>query len=313
MKYWGSRRSTLPTLNHLVALEATARLGSFRAAAEEMHLTQGAVAQQIRALESELGYPLFVRQPRGLSTTTQGADYVDRVRLALGIIGDATKEFLDQNQQSAPGRLTLSTTSAFASRWLIPRLPRLAEAYPDISIMIDASDVVRPLYGKGRVDMAIRWGVPPFAEGNAQFLLPGKAIPVCAPILIAQKQLSSPESLADMPLISDSHNNWKRWFDAYRITGTRPTGLTFSQTSLALEAAEQGMGIALVPEVLVETALKTGALVQAIGGQYQLDTDVGFYILTALPYPGESITGKVVSWLLEEARLSQLNQLKINE
>lgn len=305
MKHWGSRRGALPTLNYLVALESTARLGSFRAAAEEMHLTQGAVAQQIRALESELGCPLFVRQPRGLSPTIQGADYVDRVRLALGIVGEATKEFLDQDQRSEPGRLTLSTTSAFASRWLIPRLPRLAEAHPDISIMIDASDVVRPLYGKGRVDMAIRWGVPPFAEGNAQFLLPGKAIPVCAPSLISQKKLTRPEHLADMPLISDSHNNWKRWFDAYRITGARPTGLTFSQTSLALEAAEQGMGIALVPKVLVEAALKTGALVQATGRQYQLDTDVGFYVLTAEPYAGESVTGRVVGWLLEEAKISQ--------
>ncbi|MFZ6048490.1 LysR substrate-binding domain-containing protein [Pseudomonas sp. CR3202] len=301
MKGSEARRIAQAVHNQLVAFEATARLGSFRAAAEELFVTQGAVAQQVRAMESRLGMKLFTRLPRGLAPTPAAEEYVNRVRLALGIIEEATRDLLSRESGRDPNQLTLSTTAAFASRWLVPRLARLAEAHPQISIMIDASDIARPLRGRGGVDMAIRWGAPPFSEGHASFLLPGRAIPVCSPALNGYGSWSRPEDLVKVPLISDSHNNWKRWFEAYGSPGTRFSGPVFSQTSLALEAAEQGMGIALIAEPLVEKSLKTGALVQALGNQYQLDTDAGFYVLTADPFTSESVIGKVVEWLLAEA------------
>ncbi|PPC76983.1 LysR family transcriptional regulator [Pokkaliibacter plantistimulans] len=306
MKKWGTRQGPLPTLNYLIALEATARLGSFRAAAEEMHLTQGAVAQQIRALEAELGCQLFDRLPRGLEPNTIGKEYVHRLRLALGIVEEATREVLTQDLPRHPDQLILSTTPAFASRWLIPRMSRLAQSHPTLSIMIDASDISRPLHGKGRVDMAIRWGKPPFAAGHARFLLPGRATPVCSPHFPDHQRWQTPADLAQVPLISDSHHNWQRWFAAYGDPGTRINGPAFSLTNLALEAAEQGLGVALVPQLFADAAVRNGSLVRVLGDQYQLDTEAGFYILTGEPIREGSAASQFVDWLQGEARLASV-------
>ncbi|UTW13089.1 LysR substrate-binding domain-containing protein [Marinobacterium rhizophilum] len=302
MKKWGARRGLLPTLNHLIALEATARLGSFRAAADEMSLTQGAVAQQVRALEQELGCQLFDRLPRGLSPNRQGKDYINRLRLALGIIDEATRELRQQDSGDLAGRLTLSTTPTFASRWLIPRLPLFARANPDIAVMIDASETVRPLRGSGHVDMTVRWGTPPFEQGHACFLLPGSAIAVCAPALLEGRAALDPARLHELPLISDSHNNWKRWFEIYANPEAALSGPVFSQTSHAIEAAEQGMGVALVPSPFVEAALERGVLVKALDDQYRLDSEAGFYILTADAVAPQSHCARVIDWLLAAAR-----------
>ena len=300
MKTLDAHRMMQAVHNQLVAFETTARLGSFRAAADELFVTQGAIAQQVRAMEDKLGIKLFTRLPRGLATTLAAQEYVSRVRLAMGIIEEATRVLLQSESEQAPYRLTLSTTAAFASRWLVPRLARLAEDHPQISIMMDASDVTRPLRGRGSVDMAIRWGVPPFADASASFLLPGRAIAVCSPTLSGFGDWRLPQDLVQAPLISDSHNNWKRWFDVHGLPGARFVGPTFSQTSLALDAAEQGVGIALIAQPLVSRSLTTGALVRALGDQYPLDIEEGFYVLTADPITPESVIGTVVTWLLGE-------------
>ncbi|WP_460418806.1 LysR substrate-binding domain-containing protein [Pseudomonas sp. microsymbiont 2] len=295
------RRNAPAIVNHLTAFEAAARLGSFRAAADELHVTPGAIAQQVRTLEDKLGGPLFERLPRGLRTTPDGADYLTRVRLALDIIEDATRELLERDRQHDPQQVLLSTTPAFASRWLIPRLGLLAQAHPQVALMIDASDGTRPLSGKGAVDLAVRWGTRPFAAAYAQPLLPGVAVPVCAPSLRGEHRWQLAAELAGQPLISDSHNNWKRWFDHHALPGTRFNGPVFSQTILAIEAAEQGMGIALVPRLLVENALKAGTLVLALEG-HELQSDAAFHLLAAhSPEPG-SAAEQVARWLAREAK-----------
>ncbi|WMC09845.1 LysR substrate-binding domain-containing protein [Oceanimonas pelagia] len=301
MKRWGTRGGLLPTLNNLIALEAIARLGSFRAAADEMSLTQGAVAQQVRMLEEELGCSLFERLPRGVTPTREAREYINRLRFALDIIDEATRALLEQGSTEDADRLTVSTTPTFASHWLIPRLPGFAGSNPSTSVMIDASEAIRPLRGKGSVDMTIRWGAPPFAEGVAQFLLPGNLIPVCSPGLVEYKAVSRPEELARLPLISDSHNRWKKWLEIYGISGVKPSGPVFSQTSHAIEAAIQGMGVALVPLVFVEVALRSGVLVNLLGNQYGLNSDIGFYIITAAPVLPESPCDILIDWLLAEA------------
>lgn len=300
MKKWGAKQSALPTLNYLVALETTARLGSFRAAADEMNVTQGAVAQQVRALESELGCPLFQRLPRGLMPTASGAEFAARARLALDIVDAATRDIIDERKQQDPDQIVLSATPSFASRWLIPRLHRFSSSHPSLAIMIDASDQLRPLMGAGRVDASIRWGRPPFAGATARFLLPGRAIPVCSPSLTGHGNWAEPADLADVPLISDMHQNWKRWFEIYGKAGTRIVGPRFSQTNLAIEAAEQGLGVALVPSLLAAGSLQEGRLVKVLGDSYELDTESGFYILTAEHVAPPPLVTTVVDWLLSE-------------
>lgn len=302
MRHWGARQGLLPNLNYLIALEASARLGSFRAAADEMHLTQGAVAQQVRALEDQLGAALFERQARGLKTTPTGAEYVDRIRLALGVVEEATRE-LRNTEHAASHRLTLSTTPSFASRWLIPRLPRLAAIHPDISLMIDASNALRPLQGPGRVDLAVRWAKPPFPGAESRFLLHGRLVPVCSPAVLAASQFKNPGDLATAPLISDSYSSWERWFESFAQARTVASGgPAFSQTSLAIDAAEQGLGVALVPKLLVDDALSRGSLVLATPEEWQLDVGTGFYLLAGCSARSQSPIAKVINWIIGEAQ-----------
>ncbi len=305
MRKWAPR-GPLPSLNHLPALEATARLGSFRAAADEMGVTQGAVAQQIRGLEAELGRPLFDRLPRGLAPTAAGREFVGRARLALEIVALATAELMRDGPGEEEGRIVVSATPSLASRWLIPRLHRFADRHPAVPVMIDASDQWRPLHGTGRVDLAIRWGRPPFAGTTARFLLPGRAIAVCAPSLAAGQGWSDPAArdpavLAGVPLISDGHRLWPRWFAVHGRAGTAFAGPCFSQTHLAIEAAERGLGVALVPQLLAAGALQEGRLVKALGEPYELDSELAFYVVTAEDRPSTPAITAMVDWLLLEA------------
>jgi LysR family glycine cleavage system transcriptional activator len=302
VRKWGARQGLLPNLNYLIALEASARLGSFRAAADEMHLTQGAVAQQVRALEAQMATPLFERQARGLKTTPAGSEYVDRIRLAFGIIEEATWDLIHA-EPSAMYRLTLSTTPSFASRWLIPRLPRLADIHPDIALMIDASNALRPLQGPGRVDLAIRWARPPFPGTASRLLMHGRLVPVCSPAVFANNHFDDAEELATAPLISDGYSSWGLWFESFGQARTAAAGgPTFSQTSLAIDAAEQGLGVALVPKLLIEDALCKGSLVLAAPAVCQLDVGAGFYLLTGHTAPPQSPIARVIDWLIAETQ-----------
>lgn len=297
MKSGKTRRLGQAVLGQLVAFEATARLNSFRAAADELHLTTGAVAQQIRLMEQKLGMQLFERLPRGTRLLTEAEGFLNKVQLALDLVDDATHELTSLRSTTAIQPITLSTTSAFASRWLIPKLVHLSIVEPQVSIMIDASEALRPLKGPGSVDVAIRWGEPPFIGCWACPLHSGRAIPVCSPGL---KKAYRWETISDLlrsaPLIADSHDNWAKWITT---NGPRTTSSVqrFSQTSLAIEAAEQGLGVALVSEVLVGDALRVGTLVEALPTPDYLDIRAGFYLLTATePDPGSPL-GRVVSWL----------------
>lgn len=290
-------RSGYALIGQLVAFEATARLGSFRAAADELHLTTGAVAQQIRLMEQKLGMALFKRLPRGTRLLPQAEDFQHKVQLALNLVNEATRE-LSALRSPSLRPLTLSTTGAFASRWLIPKLAHLNETEPGLSVMIDASNDARPLHGTDSVDMAIRWGAPPFPGCRAWLLHTGRAIPVCSPALKAAHRWKTLADLAKgATLLTDSHENWNRWFAANNVQPTS-TFQRFSQTSLTIEAAEQGLGVALVPKILVASGLKSGGLVRALSPAYCLETNAGFYLLTGREPEPTSDLGKVVSWLL---------------
>ncbi|MEM7669183.1 MAG: LysR family transcriptional regulator, partial [Pseudomonadota bacterium] len=170
MKSWGPRREPLPSLNALIALEATARLGSFRAAADEMNVTQGAVAQQIRSVEQELGITLFERLPRGLVPKPEAERLLAVVRQGLSSLSAAVGELQDQTGAAGTTRIILSAPPSFSSRWLIPRLTAFYDRHPNLSIAVDATVDVRPLTGPNRVDLAIRWGETPEAPWHQPIL-----------------------------------------------------------------------------------------------------------------------------------------------
>lgn len=281
MKRWGTDRKRLPPMNALVALEATARSGSFQAAADELGLTQGAIAQQVRALEADVGFALFERHPRGLEPTRACLTYVQAVRLALSELSAATETLISSEDRRADNQLVISTSPSFATRWLIPHLSSFTANHPDIAVMIDATEEIRPLSGPNAVDLAIRWGSPPFGEACSRLLFPAAVQAVCTPELRRRYDFAEPKDLCSAPLISDQHEMWPRWFEAHGLPPTPSGGTRINPTTLAIDAALQGLGVVLAPRIFVADALESGTLTFAVDGLGDVEVEAGFHLLTA--------------------------------
>ncbi|MEM7506260.1 MAG: LysR substrate-binding domain-containing protein [Pseudomonadota bacterium] len=299
MRKWGPRRESLPSLNALIAVEATARLGSFRAAAQEMRVTQGAVAQQVRGVEAELAMPLFERHAKGLIPLPGTQRFIDQVRQSLTSLSLATLDLQQSQRRETSHRIILSAPPTIASRWLIPRLAVFQAQNEALSIAVDASTTIRPLTGPERVDLAIRWGREPSGCWS-QLFLEGPFVVVAAPGLIAAHRPSGPQDLPGLPLITDGYDLWGEWFE--RQIGALPPiqGPSMSLSTLAIDAAEQGMGFALAPEPLVRGAIDDGRLALVFPPHYDLTTTRGFYVVAA-DQPRRGPLRKVVDWLMHEA------------
>ena len=202
-----SNENGLPPLNGLRAFAAAGRHLSFRAAADDLGVTQGAVAQQVRGLEDHLDLRLFLREPRGLAFTEEGRAYHAAVSRAFSQLSEATVAL-----RSAPARVTISVTPTFASKWLIPRLAEFTEAHSAIDLRITATERVASFHADG-IDLAVRQGRPPFgASLRADLLFPQEIIAVCSPNLIACHDLPlDAASLSRMTLLHDSHDLWPKF------------------------------------------------------------------------------------------------------
>ncbi|RQS65476.1 transcriptional regulator GcvA [Burkholderia sp. Bp8963] len=290
------RPSRLPPLNALRAFEVSARHLNFRAAADEIGVTQGAVAQQVRHLEDALGLRLFERLPRGLALTHDGAAYFSDVQRALNAIADATDKLVKRR-----ATLTISTTPSFASKWLIPRLAHFTDAHPDIDVRVIADQQLATFRHDG-VDLAIRFGKPPFGKSlAARQLFPLDVCAVCSPSLRAAP--ASPRALAGHVLLHDAHDLWPDFLAALPepVDIDPHKGLRFNQTSLAIDAAVAGQGIALATDPLVERDIAAGRLCKPF--DVALPLSVGFYLV----YPGERRDDDTLAvmrdWLIAQAGL----------
>jgi len=253
----------LPPLNTLRIFDAAARHRSFKLAAEELHLTASAVSHGIQTLESWLGAELFRRNVRGLALTPEGESYAPRIGHALNMLAEATERLPGRR---ATGSLSVSIAPAFARRWLLPRLSRFTEQFPDTHIAIDTSMQVASL---DDFDVAIR-ASPTKGSGNKWVrLVQEELVPVCSPSLKSELgPLTKVELLARAPLIrvTGASTDWEQWLDA---TATEPPpnlagGLRVDAITLAADAAMHGLGIALGRRPLVDADLESGRLVCAI-------------------------------------------------
>ena len=285
----------VPNLNALRIFDAAARHLNFRLAAEELFLTQGAVAQRIRRLEAELGVALFIREARGLAFTEAGRGYHAPVRRALAMIETATREL-----QPATTRVTVSATPSFASKWLVPRLSRLTTRHPGIELQIVANEGLSNFRTDG-VDVAIRHGKPNDAIGLRVLpLAPLDLCAVCSPavgaLLGSRPDL---ETVARQPLLQDNHRAWDRVFEG---AGLPPPRLStrFNQTALAMDAAAMGQGVALAPALLAETDVAEGRLV--VAWRTMGEPANGFYVVTPDTDSPAPATDAVISWLMDEAQ-----------
>ncbi|MDM9624295.1 LysR substrate-binding domain-containing protein [Rhizobium sp. S152] len=285
----------LPSLNGLRAFEAAARHLNFRLAAEELGVTQGAVAQHVRGLEAELGVRLFDRLPRTLELTGEGRFYIADIRRAFELIARATADLKPQ-----PVRLTISTTPTFASKWLIPRLSDFTARHPDLDIHILATDRLSNFQNDG-VDLAVRYGSPPFGPGlAAELMFEQEIIAVCSP-LIAGEPLASMEDLARHALLHDAHNFWPEFLERNfgdRQAREKPSfrGISFNTTAHAIDAAIAGQGIVLATRQFVARDIVENRLFQALPQGFRPPQD--FYLVWPR-YRKSPALERTIAWLLE--------------
>lgn len=288
-----SRRS-LPPLNALRAFEVSGRRLSFRAAADELGVTQGAVAQQVRALEEHLGLALFQRHPRGLQLTVLGAAYLAEVTRAFDTLADATGRLLVR-----PDTVTISVTPTVAAKLLIPRLGDLQAALPDVELRTVATEALSD-FERDQVDIAVRLTRPPFAADlEAKLLFRQDLVAVASPRLVGNVTLPlSSEQLLALPLLHDAQGHWPTFLK----TSSKLPGAVFNQTTLALDAAMAGQGVALACKAFVAMDLAAGRLVQ-VAEAGTLGPD--FYLVRKRSAPVRQSVDAVWDWCLHRLLLPQ--------
>lgn len=286
----------LPSLNALRAFDVAGRCLSFRAAADEMGVTQGAVAQQVRQLEADLGVALFDRLPKGLALTSAGRGYHARVVSAFSELRLATAQIKPE-----PGKVTISVTPTFASKWLIPNLPDFSARHPEIDLRVLATEKLSSFHSDG-IDLAIRQGVPPFGAAlNTTLLFEQDVIAVAAPKLLHAEQLPlSATALSLLPKIHDSHDLWPKFLAKLAVADQSQRRLRLSQTALAVDAAISGQGAALVSRFLVSGDIAAGTLLE-IGALHTAEAR-DFYLLTLRRPAPNAAVNTVVSWLTLRAK-----------
>ena len=253
----------LPPLNALRAFEAAARHESFTRAADELYVTQGAVSHQVKALEETLGVQLFNRKPQGLMITQAGQDYLEVVRDAFDRLALGTDRLLQRQNSKI---LTVSTSRNFASKWLVHRLGKFAEAFPDIDLRISASSHVVD-FAREDVDVAIRNTSGKLSGLEGTRLYKEELFPVCSPELA--QRVSKPNAYSEilnLPMLHlDNREDWGKWLDAAGIDKKEQqiiSGPIMNQSGMIIDACVDGQGVALARTALVAQDLIAGRLVR---------------------------------------------------
>jgi LysR family glycine cleavage system transcriptional activator len=298
-------RRKIPSLQALACFEAAARHESYTRAAQELALTQSAVSRQITALEEFVGVPLFRRTRHGVALTERGADYAAQVAPRLQGLEQDTLDVM--SAQGSGGTLQLAAVPTFATRWLIPRLPALAALQPDITVHIETR--TRPfMFADTPFDAALYAGTPEqvrhWAGTRAVRLLSEEVVPVCSPRYLIPQATLTPEAIAELPLLQQSTRPgaWRQWFDAAGVSAPLAlSGPRYELFSMTAAAAAQGLGLALVPRLLIEAELARGELVVAC--ERALKGDRAYYLVTPERSDERPVVSTFRTWLTQAAAL----------
>ena len=247
-------------LNTLATFRAVAESQNLRAAAQTLHLTHSAVSQQIRGLESSLGFALFDRRGRRVVLNAAGQALLRSVQAALVQLDDGVQAAAAA-ASGAGQRLRITVLPSFGQRWLLPRIGRWRARYPDLALEIDASINAVDILREG-LHAAIRQGVGPWPGLESERLFDRPPMIVVGSPTAARRLLGAqPEAIAREPLLGDA-DLWKAWFDAAGVRTPVTIVAYFNDAGLMLQAAEQNLGLALSREILAADALQDGRLVQ---------------------------------------------------
>ncbi|MGQ3297114.1 transcriptional regulator GcvA [Reyranella sp.] len=296
-------KRTLPPLNGLRAFEAAARHMSFTDAAEELSVTQAAISHQVRGLEQRLGLKLFVRRNRSLLLSEAGQAYLPSVRAAFDQLNEATEKLL---QKDKGGNLTVTTTSSFAVKWLVPRLGGFQRSHPEIDVRVSTGTSLVD-FSREDVDIGIRYGRGQWPNLMAERLVSEDVMPVCAPSLLkGPNGLKKPADLRRFNLlhIGSFPDDWQVWLTAAGVKGVDASrGVSFDFALAAYQAAMDGLGVALGRNPLVEPDLKAGRLV--VPFEFKRSSDFAYYLV----YPPEAIRRRKIKafrdWIVSLSDVAQ--------
>jgi LysR family glycine cleavage system transcriptional activator len=291
----------LPSLNALRAFEAAARHGTLTQAADELCVTPSAVGHQVKILEAWLGLRLFATDGRVRSLTAQGRQLAAEIGGALDRMDHGCRAL---RRRSGAAELRVSVTPTFAIRWLVPRLGRFQAAHPGISVQITIGFHTRDFQRDG-ADVALRFGPPDWPGFAADLLFKEDIFPVCHPRLLdGPHALTSPPALRHHTLLHTLHgrDHWGRWLAAAGVPQSEvdpDVGPVFEMTTLALDQAEAGLGVAISREAQVAELLESGRL--AAPFRRDLLRGGGCYMLTLPERRDETPVRAFHAWLMEEA------------
>jgi len=295
----------LPPLNALRAFEASARLGSFVAAAAELHVSAAAVSQQVRRLERYLDTSLFNRLARGLVLTEEGRDYLPELTAGFALLGESTARL---RSQRTGGVLTLTTLAAFANGWLLPRLARFRERAPRIEVVLRTSRSLAD-FKREDIDLAIRFAPAPTRGLHGELLCGEELFPVASPALFGGRRMPATlAALAEYPLLHDvdAHPeqpwmSWRAWFERAGLDAARVAhGSQFTDSVVLIGAAVAGLGVALGRGPHVAPLLARGQLVRVTRESWRAPWS---YFLVAPPaHFRRPVVRAFVDWALAEAR-----------
>ncbi|MBX5176329.1 LysR family transcriptional regulator [Rhizobium lentis] len=258
-------RRRLPSLTALVTLEAVLRRKSFTLAANELGVTQAAVSRQIAALEEELGQPLFLRKHRSIEPTAACVSLGATLAKSLADIAESVEAIQSRGQDV----VTIGATVAFSSFWLLPRLAEFRQANPGILVRVISQDSPIAL-DDGEIDVAIRYGMPPFSDGTVIASRGDIITPVCSPDYLKRRRngpLGSVDEFIETDVVDRSWYSWSQWFSLTGANVEFKPSLRFNHYTETIAAARAGQGIALGWRMLIGTFLEDGTLVQADGGE----------------------------------------------
>ena len=295
----------------LRAFEAVARHLNFRAASEELALTQSAVSRQIQGLEGDVGVSLFLRHTRAVELTSAGTQLLRAVVPSLERIDSAVRII---RQSAGRKSVAISTWASFGSMWLIPRLEAFQREHPDIDIRIDATDVSVDL-DTTDVDLALRYSAPAHVPGHAIRLFGEQLTPVISPWLLKTgTPIKKPQDLAQFAFVEagDAHRSqhmewltWQRWFEAQKLTGFSPKRwLYFNYAHQIAQAALTGQGVALARMPLVADSLALGDLVQPLTNR-RLDSPLAYWLIVGPRNAARSEVAAFCAWLKVQAALTR--------
>ena len=293
----------LPPLNALRAFEAAARNLSFTKAADELNVTQAAISHQVKSLEEHLGLALFRRLNRRLVLTEAGQLYLPALREAFDAIAAGTAR-LRQDQDS--GALHISVLPSLAAKWLLPRMSRFRDRHPEIDVMVSANNKLID-FADGTFELAIRYGRGQYPGLRTDLLLRDEVFPVCSPKLLeGPHPLRSPADLKHHTLLhdevsrSDESPDWMSWLQAAGVENVDwRRGPGFSDSSMVVEAAAAGQGVALGHRWLAAADLESGRVVMPFGPV--LPSLFAYYLVSPMALAERRRVRLFREWLLEEA------------